>query len=155
MILTHSFDIVKNNDAEILNFKDLNMSAHILMSIKSCYKSSLNIFSICLASRYLLFAISFILFDNYSGTPVFPSGLANLRQNPGVGSISLMSTDFQTSPKKCWTVYWTGSRNRSESASINSTVRSYLYPVSRTPTDDPIYGEGMGKVRVYKLENRY
>ena len=33
---------------------------------------------------------------------------------------------------------------------VTSTVRSYLYPVHRTPTDDPIYGEGIGKVRVDK-----
>ena len=33
---------------------------------------------------------------------------------------------------------------------VTSTVRGYLYPVHRTPTDDPIYGEGMGKVRVDK-----
>ena len=133
-----------------MNYTDLNMSAHILMLIKSCYKSSLNIFLICLASIYLLFAISVICFDHYSGTPVFPLGLANLRRNPGVSSIPLKSTDLQTSPNKCWIVYWKGSRSRSESAGINSTVRSYLYPVHRTPTDDSIYGEGMGKVRVNK-----
>ena len=42
------------------------------------------------------------------------------------------------------------SRSRLESAGSNSTVRSYLYPVNRTPTDDPIYGGVMGKVRVDK-----
>ena len=42
------------------------------------------------------------------------------------------------------------SKSGSESASFNSTVRSYPYPVSRTPTYDSIYGEGMGKVRVDK-----
>ena len=36
-----------------------------------------------------------------------------------------------------------GSRSRSDSAGINSTVGSYLYLANRTPTDDSIYGKGM------------
>ena len=84
----------------------------------------------------------------YRGTPVFLSGLANLKQNPGenhgMGSIPLKSTDFQTSPNKFWTVYWTVLRSRLEFSDSNSTVRSYLYPVNRKSTDDPIYGGGNG-----------
>ena len=38
----------------------------------------------------------------------------------------------------------------SESAGINSTIRSYPYPVNRTLTNDPIYGGGNGLG-----ENRY
>ena len=56
-------------------------------------------------------------------------------------NLSLVHSDFQTSPKSCWIVNRAGSRSGSESAGINSTVRSYPYPVNRTLTDDPKYGE--------------
>ena len=88
-------------------------------------------------------------------TSVFPPVLVNLKrnpgENPGVGSIPLKSiVIFKKAQRAVELSIRTGSRSRSESAGINSTVRSYLYPVNRTPTDDPIYGEGMGKVRVDK-----
>ena len=89
------------------------------------------------------------------GTPVFPSGLANLKrnpgENPGVNSIPLKSiVTFKQAQSSVELSFWAGSRSRSESAGTNSTIRSCLYPVNRTLTDDPIYGEGMGKVTVDK-----
>ena len=80
---------------------------------------------------------------------MFPSGLADLKRNLGknfgVDLIPLKSKVIFKQAQRA--VEWSkmvGSRNRSESAGINSIVRSYLYPVNRTPTDDPMYIEGMG-----------
>ena len=80
---------------------------------------------------------------------MLPSGLADLKRNPcenfDVGSISLKSkVIFEQVQRAIELSKSVDSRNRSESAEINSIVRSYLYPVNRTPTDDPIYREGMG-----------
>ena len=47
--------------------------------------------------------------------------------------------------------YWSDEfEKQARTKKVTNTVRGYLYPVHRTPTDDPIYGEGMGKVRVDK-----
>ena len=85
---------------------------------------------------------------------MFLSGLANLKRNPGenpsMGSIPLMSILIFKLAQRAVELSATSFRSRSESAGINSTVRCYLYPVNRTPTDDPIYGEGIGKVRLDK-----
>ena len=80
---------------------------------------------------------------------MFPSGLADLKRNPdqnfGVGSIPLKSkVIFKQAQRAIELSKSVGSKNRSESAGINSIIRSYLYPVNRTSTDDPIYREGMG-----------
>ena len=80
-----------------------------------------------------------------SGTPVFLLRLSNLKRNPdekpGLGSIPLKSiVIFKQAQRAVELSNRTGSRSRSESAGIKSTVRSYLYPVNRTQTDDPIYG---------------
>ena len=49
--------------------------------------------------------------------------------------------------------FWSGSdefEKQARTRKATSTVRGYLYPVHRTPTDDPIYGGGNGQVRVDK-----
>ena len=75
------------------------------------------------------------------GTPVFPPGLPNLKRNPGVGSIPLKSIVIFKQPQRAFELSnRTGSWSRLESAGTKSNVRSYLYPVNRIPTDDPIYG---------------
>ena len=75
---------------------------------------------------------------------MFPTGLANLKRNPGVGSIPLkFIVIFKKAKRAVELSNRAGPRSRSESAGANITVRSYPYPVNRTPTDDPIYGEGM------------
>ena len=95
-----------------------------------------------------------VYFFNW-GTPVFPSGLANLKRNPGenfvVGLIPLKSiVIFKQAQITAELSFRADSWSRSESAGINSTVRSYLYLVNRTPIDDPVYGEELGKMRVDK-----
>ena len=43
--------------------------------------------------------------------------------------------------------FWSGSdefEKQARTRKVTSTVRGYLYPVHRTPTDDPIYGGGNG-----------
>ena len=87
------------------------------------------------------------------GIFVFLSGLAKLKRNPGENLgmclIPLKSIMIFKQVKRTVELsIRTGSQCRSESASMNSTVRGYLYPINRTPTDDPIYGEGVDKVRV-------
>ena len=76
------------------------------------------------------------------GTPVLPSGLANLKRNPGenpeVGSIPFKSIMIFKQTQRAVELSTTGSRIRSKSAGTNSTVRGDLYPVKRMPTDDPI-----------------
>ena len=65
----------------------------------------------------------------------------NPDENPGVGSIPLKSIVIFKQPNRplnCW--IRTDSRSGSEFAVINSTVKSYMYPVNRTPTDDHIQG---------------
>ena len=58
---------------------------------------------------------------------------------------------FSDSPNDRWIVISEQIQiSGSESADINNTVRNYPYLVNRTPTDDHICGEGMGKVRVDK-----
>ena len=81
--------------------------------------------------------------------PVFPPGLTNLKripnENPGVGSIPINSIAiFKQTQRAVELSNRAGSRNRSESAGINSTVRSYPYLINRTPTDDQKYGRGNG-----------
>ena len=44
--------------------------------------------------------------------------------------------------------FWSGSdefEKQARTRKVTSTVRGYLYPVHRTPTDDPIYGRGNGQ----------
>ena len=82
-------------------------------------------------------------------TPVFPSGQANLKRNPGE------NPDVDSIPLKYIMIFkqaeWifelsnrTDSRSKSELAGINNTVRSYLYSVNTTPTDYPITEKGIG-----------
>ena len=79
------------------------------------------------------------------GTPVSPPGRANLKRNPGVGSIPLKSiVIFKQAQRAVELPFRADSRSKSESAGTNNTVRSYLYPVNRTLTYDPIDGGGNG-----------
>ena len=83
------------------------------------------------------------------GKPMFPSKLANLRrnpgENPGLGSIPLkFIVIFKQAQRAVELSNKAGSRSRPESTGTNSTIRSYLYPIYRTPTDDPIYGRKNG-----------
>ena len=87
---------------------------------------------------------------------MFQSGIVNLKRNPGVGSIpQKFIVIFKQAQGAVELSNRTGSRSRSKSADINSTVRSYLYPVNRTPTDDLIYGEGMSFGEGRKIGDRY
>ena len=75
---------------------------------------------------------------------MFQSRHANLKrnpyENPGVDSIPLKSiVIFKQAQIIVELSHRAGSRSRSESAGTNSTVRSYMYQVDRTQTDDPIY----------------
>ena len=90
-------------------------------------------------------------------TPVFPLVLANLKrnpgENPGVGSIPLKSiVIFKQAQRAVELSIRTGSRSRSESAGINSTVRSYLHPVNRTPTDFPYTGRGWARWEINRRQ---
>ena len=66
------------------------------------------------------------------GTPMSPLGLTNLKRNPGenlgVGSILLKSIVISKQAQRVVELSnRTGSSSSSESAGINSTIRSYLY----------------------------
>ena len=77
---------------------------------------------------------------------MFPLRLPNFKRDSGMGFIPLKSSVNSNKHKECWISLKGGnSRSRKESAGTNSTVRCYLDPVNRTPTDDPIYGGGNGQ----------
>ena len=89
------------------------------------------------------------------GTPAFSQGLANWKrnpnENPGVGLILLKSIMiFKQAQRSVELSDKTSSRSGSKSAVANSTVRDYLYPVNRTPIDDPISGRECASMRVDK-----
>ena len=87
---------------------------------------------------------------------MFPLGIAALRRrNPSekmvAGSIPHQGPLLEHLNKLLNFWYWSDEFvKQPRTRKATSTVRGYLYPVHRTPTDDPIYGEGMGKVRVDK-----
>ena len=93
-------------------------------------------------------------------TPVFSSGIAALRRrNPDrrmarVRSyiLAIFSGTSQSAVEFLIPIRWI--REAVESKLVIGTVRSYLYPVHRTPTDDPIYGEGMGLGEGRKIGDR-
>ena len=88
------------------NKKDINTDlAFVLMRIQLCNNG-----------EYLCFLV----------------GLANLKRNPDISSISFKSIVTFKQAQRDVELYMTGSRSRSESAGTNSTVRSYLYSVNRT-----------------------
>ena len=87
----------------------------------------------------------------YTETPVFPLGIAALqRRNPGekmvAGSIPLKGHFWELLNRLlnfwCWSDEF---EKQTRTRKVTSTVRGYLYPVHRTPTDDPIYGGGNGQ----------
>ena len=102
-------------------------------------------YSICKRNKKLKTQLIYI-FQTW-GTPVFSSGLANMKRKIGVGSIPLKSIVFFKQAQRAVGLSRTGSRSRSESAGTNSIVRSFLYLLIGSPIDDPIYGREMGKVR--------
>ena len=83
-------------------------------------------------------------------TPVFPLGIAALRRrNLGekmvAGSIPLKGHFWELLNRLLNFWYWSDEfEKQTRTRKGTSTVRSYLYPVHRTPTDDPIYGGGNG-----------
>ena len=89
-----------------------------------------------------------VIFENE--TPMFPSGIADLRRrNLGEKLVAdsiphqgpLLRTS-QLAVEFLILIRWI--LEAAENWWAIGTVRSYLYPVHRTPTDDPIYREGMG-----------
>ena len=84
-------------------------------------------------------------------TPVFPLGIAALRRrNPGekmvAGSIPHQGPLLIPLNRLLNFWYWSDEfEKQTRTWKVTSTVRGYLYPVHRTPTDDPIYGGGNGQ----------
>ena len=83
-------------------------------------------------------------------TPVFPLGIAALRRRKlgekmVAGSIPLKGHFWELLNRLLNFWYWSDEfKKQTRTRKVTSTVRSYLYPVHRTPTDDPIYGGGNG-----------
>ena len=91
-----------------------------------------------------------LISKKYEETPVFPLGIAALRRrNLGekmvAGSIPLKGHFWELLNRLLNFWYWSDEfEKQTRTRKVTSTVRSYLYPVHRTPTDDPIYGGGNG-----------
>ena len=84
-------------------------------------------------------------------TPVFPLGIAAIRRrNPGekmvTGSIPHQGPLLIPLNRLLNFWYWSDEfEKQARTRKVTSTVRGCLYPVHRTPTDDPIYGGGNGQ----------
>ena len=88
---------------------------------------------------------------SFKETPVFPLGIAALRRrNPGeklvAGSILLKGHFWELLNRLLNFWYWSDEFEKQiRTRKVISTARNYLYPVHRTPTDDPIFGGGNGQ----------
>ena len=97
-------------------------------------------------AEYTFLWFSFLILIFFIETPVFPLGIAALRRrNPGekmvAGSIPHKGHFWELLNRLLNFWYWSDEfEKQTRTRKVTSTVRSYPYPVHRTPTDDPIYG---------------